>query len=52
MRAELAIDPDLPARNGAQRQRASIADGATPHDVYAATVRETEQTYATEVPAT
>ena len=52
VRRELGIDPDLPALNSAQRQRRSIEAGATPQEVYAATVRETEQTYATEVPAT
>jgi carboxylate-amine ligase len=41
-------DPVLPDRNSAQRQRALIADGLTPQEVYAATVRET-QSYAQEV---
>jgi carboxylate-amine ligase len=52
VRGELGIEPELPALNGSQRQRRSIEAGATPQEVYAATVRETEQTYATEVPAT
>ena len=44
-------EPSLSARNSAQRQRALLAEGATPHDVYAATVRESRATYgAQEVP--
>ncbi len=49
VRAELGIDPVLPERNGAQRQRAMIAAGASREEVYAATVAETRQTYAQEV---
>ena len=50
-RAEHAIgEPAFPDRNSAQRQRALIADGLSPRDVYAATVRETRATYAQEVP--
>jgi carboxylate-amine ligase len=41
-------DPAFPDRNSAQRQRALIADGQSPEEVYAATVRET-QSYAQEV---
>ena len=51
MRAELAIDPVLPALNGAQRQRRAIAAGASMEEVYATSVQETRQTYAQEVPA-
>ena len=43
-------EPSFPDRNSAQRQRALIADGLSPLDVYAATVRETRATYAQEVP--
>jgi carboxylate-amine ligase len=43
-------EPQFGERNSAQRQRALIADGATPREVYAATVRETRATYAQEVP--
>jgi carboxylate-amine ligase len=46
IRAELGIDVTLPEANGAQRQRAAIAAGATMHDVYAASVRETRETFA------
>jgi carboxylate-amine ligase len=43
-------EPVFPERNAAQRQRALIAEGLTPADVYAHTVRETRATYAQEVP--
>jgi glutamate---cysteine ligase / carboxylate-amine ligase len=44
-------EPALPERTSAQRQRALLADGLSPREVYAATVRETQTTYAQEVPA-
>jgi carboxylate-amine ligase len=43
-------EPALPERTSAQRQRALLAEGLSPRDVYAATVRETQTTYALEVP--
>jgi carboxylate-amine ligase len=43
-------EPSFPDRNPAQRQRALVAEGLSPRDVYAATVRETRATYAQEVP--
>jgi carboxylate-amine ligase len=49
VRAELGIEPVFPERNGAQRQRAMIEGGATPQEVYAATVEETRATYPEEV---
>jgi glutamate---cysteine ligase / carboxylate-amine ligase len=49
MRAELGLEPSFPERNGAQRQRQLIEAGATPEEVFAATVEETRQTYAQEV---
>jgi carboxylate-amine ligase len=49
VREELGIELAFPERNGAQRQRAMIEAGATREDVFAATVRETTQTYAQEV---
>jgi glutamate---cysteine ligase / carboxylate-amine ligase len=52
MRAELGIEPSLPALNGAQRQRRAIAAGAPKEEVFATSVQETRQTYAQEVPAT
>src|SRR3954454_1252441 len=51
MRAELGIDPVLPALNGSQRQRRAIAAGATMEEVFATSVQETRQSYAQEVPA-
>jgi hypothetical protein len=51
MRAELGLDPALPALNGAQRQRRAIDAGAPMEEVYATSVQETRQTYAQEVPA-
>jgi carboxylate-amine ligase len=51
VRRELGIDPAFPELNGAQRQRRLIDTGAEPKEVFEATVRETAQTYATEVVA-
>jgi glutamate---cysteine ligase / carboxylate-amine ligase len=50
MRSELGIEPMLPTLNGAQRQRRAIASGAPMEEVYAASVQDTRQTYAQEVP--
>jgi carboxylate-amine ligase len=47
-RAELGIEPALPAENGAQRQRRAFEEGATMEDVYATEVAETQRTYAAE----
>ncbi|HTD09566.1 MAG TPA: YbdK family carboxylate-amine ligase [Solirubrobacteraceae bacterium] len=49
VRAELAIDPSFPERNGAQRQRQLIEAGATPVEVFAASVGETMESYPEEV---
>jgi glutamate---cysteine ligase / carboxylate-amine ligase len=49
MRAELGIEPVFPERNGAQRQRLMIEAGATREEVFAASVKETRETYAQEV---
>jgi carboxylate-amine ligase len=49
IRAELGIDFTFPDRNGAQRQQALIAAGASREDVFGAAVRETTQTYSQEV---
>ncbi len=49
MRAELGIEVLLPDLNGAQRQRRLAEGGASMEEVYAATVRETRETYAQEV---
>ena len=45
-RAALGIDPQLPAENGAQRQRRTFAAGASIEEVYAAEVADTQRTYA------
>jgi glutamate---cysteine ligase / carboxylate-amine ligase len=49
VRGELGIELCFPERNGAQRQRALIDAGASREEVFAASVRETRQTYAQEV---
>jgi carboxylate-amine ligase len=49
VRAELGIELPFPERNGAQRQRAAIAAGASREEVFAASVRETRETYVQEV---
>jgi carboxylate-amine ligase len=49
IRAELAIDVAFPERNGAQRQREMISEGATREEVFAASVKETRESYAQEV---
>jgi carboxylate-amine ligase len=51
VRGEHGLEVDLPDRNGAQRQRALIAEGVPMHDVFAETVRETRATYAAGVTA-
>jgi glutamate---cysteine ligase / carboxylate-amine ligase len=45
IRAELGIDIELPERNGAQRQRALLAEGASMQEVYADAVAATRDTY-------
>jgi carboxylate-amine ligase len=49
VRAELSIELAFPERNGAQRQKAMIDAGASREEVFAASVRETRQTYSQEV---
>ncbi|HEY7932218.1 MAG TPA: YbdK family carboxylate-amine ligase [Solirubrobacteraceae bacterium] len=49
IRSELGIELSFPSQNGAQRQRAMIAAGASREDVFAASVAETRQTYSQEV---
>jgi glutamate---cysteine ligase / carboxylate-amine ligase len=51
VRSELGIDPAFPTANGAQRQRRAIEAGADMHDVYAAAVKETRETYVQEAKA-
>jgi glutamate---cysteine ligase / carboxylate-amine ligase len=45
-RAVLGIDPELSEENGAQRQRRSLAEGASIEEVYAAEVEESRRTFA------
>jgi carboxylate-amine ligase len=45
VRSELGIDLDIPERNGAQRARAALEDGASLREVYAANLEETGRTY-------
>jgi glutamate---cysteine ligase / carboxylate-amine ligase len=49
MRAELGIEPGFPELNGAQRQRRMIKAGASREEAFAASVKETRQTYSQEV---
>jgi glutamate---cysteine ligase / carboxylate-amine ligase len=50
VRSEIGIaDLSFPERNGAQRQRRMIDAGATREETFAASVRETLQTYSEEV---
>ena len=51
LRAWSGADVTLPALNGAQRQRRLIDAGATPAEVYAESVRETQTTYSKETVA-
>src|SRR3954469_9424755 len=48
LRAWTGIDAPFPELNGAQRQRSMIDAGATPEEVYAHTVKETQGTYQEE----
>ena len=48
LRAWSGVDAVLPELNGAQRQRRMIEAGATPAEVYAECVRETQGTYQEE----
>ena len=45
VRGELGIEPRFPERNGAERQRDRVADGASPAEAFAAAVAETQATY-------
>jgi carboxylate-amine ligase len=49
IRSELGIELAFGERNGAQRQRQMIEAGATREEVFAASVEETQLTYAQEV---
>ena len=47
-RAQLKLDVALPEVNGARRQRAALADGATMREVFASEVAHSGRTYAGE----
>jgi carboxylate-amine ligase len=47
-RGSLGIEPELPAENGARRQRKALERGESIEDVFAAEVAETQRTYAAE----
>ena len=49
VRNEIGLEPAFPERNGAQRQRRLIEAGEPAEEVFAASVRETLQTYSQEV---
>ncbi len=49
VRSELGIDPTFPEANGAQRQRRMVEAGAAPEEVFAASVKETRESYSEEV---
>jgi glutamate---cysteine ligase / carboxylate-amine ligase len=49
VRSELGIDPTFPEANGAQRQRRMVESGAAPEEVFAASVKETRESYSEEV---
>ena len=46
VRAQLALDPRLPERNGAQRAREALDSGVSIEDIYRDAVAETRRTYA------
>jgi len=47
-RAELGLDPALPAENATQRQRRALGSGASMEEAFAAEVTAGRRTYATE----
>ena len=47
-RGALGIEPALPERNGAQRQREAVEGGATIQEAFAAEVATAQSTYAVE----
>lgn len=51
LRAWTGTEVSLPERNGAQRQRQMIDDGASPAEVYAECVAATQATYGSAEPA-
>ncbi len=50
IRAELAIEPQFPQQNGAERQAEELAKGLSIKDVYASTVAQTRQMFGADAP--
>ncbi len=50
IRAELAIEPQFPQKNGAERQAEELAKGLSIKDVYASTVAQTRQMFGADAP--
>ncbi len=50
IRAELAIEPQFPQQNGAERQAEELAKGLSIKDVYASTVAQTRQMSGADAP--
>ncbi len=50
IRAELAIEPQFPQQNGAERQAEELAKGLSIKDVYASTVAQTRQMFGADPP--
>ncbi len=50
IRAELAIEPQFPQQNGAERQAEELANGLSIKDVYASTVAQTRQMLGADAP--
>ncbi len=50
IRAELAIEPQFPQQNGAERQAEELAKGLSIKDVYASTVAQTRQMLGADAP--
>jgi carboxylate-amine ligase len=50
-RAQMGIQVELPARNGAQRARDALAAGSSIEDIYRDVVAETKRTYTADVGA-
>ncbi len=47
-REELGVDVSLPDRNGSQRAREALAEGAPIAEIYREAIEETRRTYARE----
>lgn len=50
VRSEIAVEPQFPALNGAERQAAAFAEGQSIADVYASTVAQTRNSFGGDQP--